>query len=98
MLESAWEIFENTDFVIQRYRDVTVSLDYYGDSVFNSIGDILAMMIGFAAACKLPLRAVVIGGILLDLFLLFWYRDSLALNILMLIYPVEAIKHWQMFR
>ena len=98
MLESAWEVFENTDFIIQRYRDVTISLDYFGDSVFNSIGDICAMMFGFALAYKLPLRVVIAGSVLLDLFLLLWIHDSLVLNVLMLIYPVPAIKSWQMFR
>jgi len=98
LIESAWEIFENTDFVIQRYRTVTISLDYYGDSVFNSMGDIIAMMSGYFLASKLPVRVTVVSALLLDLFLLFWYRDSLALNILMLIYPVDAIKNWQMFR
>jgi len=98
LIESAWEIFENTDFVIQRYRTVTISLDYYGDSVFNSMGDIVAMMSGYFLAARLPVRVTIAAAVLLDLFLLFWYRDSLALNILMLIYPVDAIKNWQMFR
>jgi len=98
MLESGWEVFENTDFIIQRYRDVTISLDYFGDSVFNSIGDICAMMFGFVLAYKLPLRVVIAGSVLLDLFLLLWIHDSLVLNVLMLIYPVPAIKSWQMFR
>ncbi len=97
-LESAWEVFENTDFIIQRYRDVTASLDYYGDSVLNSIGDICPMMTGYFLASRLPVRIAILGGLLLDLFLLFWFRDSLALNILMLIYPVEGIKNWQVFR
>jgi hypothetical protein len=98
MLESAWEVFENTDFIIQRYRDVTVSLDYFGDSVLNSIGDICAMMLGFVIASRLPVRITVIGSLVLDALLLLFIRDSLALNILMLIYPIQAIKNWQMFR
>jgi len=98
VLECGWELFENTDFIIRRYRDVTISLDYFGDSVFNSIGDVCAMMTGYFVASKVPVRITVVGGLLLDLFLLFWFRDSLAINILMLIYPVEGIKNWQMFR
>ena len=97
MLESAWEVFENTDFIIQRYRDVTISLDYFGDSILNSLGDICGMMLGFLVAYKLPVRVVIAGSVLLDLFLLLWIHDSFVLNILMLIYPVEAIKNWQMF-
>ena len=77
---------------------MTISLDYYGDSVFNSMGDIVAMMSGYFLAARLPVRVTIAAAVLLDLFLLFWYRDSLALNILMLIYPVDAIKNWQMFR
>ena len=98
MLESAWEVFENTDFIIQRYRDVTISLDYYGDSVLNSIGDICAMMLGFVLAARLPVRVMVIGSCVLDVLLLLFIRDSLALNVLMLICPVQAIKNWQLFK
>ena len=98
VLECGWELFENTDFIIRRYREVTISLDYFGDSVFNSIGDICAMMTGYFVASNVPVPITIAGGLLLDLFLLFWFRDSLAINILMLIYPIEGIKNWQMFR
>lgn len=94
-LEASWEIFENTDFVINRYREVTISRDYYGDSIINSMMDIFWMMLGFAAAARLPLRVVVMLTIAMELFVGYWIRDNLTLNILMLIYPVEAIRRWQ---
>lgn len=96
LLESLWEIFENTDFVIQRYREATISLDYYGDSIINSIGDILASLLGFLFAARLSVRASVAVFILIELLLVFWIRDSLVLNIIMLIYPLEFIREWQM--
>ena len=95
-LESAWEIFENTDFVINRYREVTISLEYYGDSVINSVSDILAMVAGFALAWRLPLAAVVALAIGFELFVAFNIRDNLTLNILMLLYPLDAVRAWQM--
>lgn len=98
MLECGWEVLENSSFIINRYRADTVSLGYYGDSVLNSMGDICSMMAGFALAYKLPVRATVIGAVLLDLALLFWIRDSLALNVIMLIHPIAAIKAWQLVR
>lgn len=98
VLEAGWEMLENSNFIIQRYRAATVSLGYYGDSVFNSMGDICFMMTGFALASKLPVRVTVIGAVLVDLALLFWIRDNLTLNILMLIHPIAAIKAWQMVR
>jgi hypothetical protein len=94
--EAGWEVFENTDMVINRYRAATLALGYYGDSVVNSVGDILMCAIGFALAARLPVRATVLMTIAFELVLLFWIRDNLALNLLMLAYPIEAIKQWQL--
>ena len=94
-IESGWEIFENTDLVINRYREVTISLDYYGDSVLNSVCDILAMVGGFVLASRLPVRVTVALVIALELLVLYFIRDNLTLNIIMLIYPLDAIKTWQ---
>ena len=94
-IESAWEILENTNYVINRYREATISLDYYGDSIFNSVGDIIAMAIGFIIAWKLPKKITVGIVILIEISLLYFIRDNLTINIIMLIHPVEAIKTWQ---
>ena len=94
-VEGGWEILENTEFILNRYRAATISYDYWGDSVFNSVGDILAMMVGFWLAAKLPWWGSVIAFILIDSLLLFFIRDSLIVNIIMLIRPIEAIKDWQ---
>src|SRR3989344_6028370 len=69
-IESAWEIFENTDFIINRYREETISYDYYGDSLFNVLGDILAMIVGFYASWKLPVKITILGALLMDALLL----------------------------
>jgi len=94
-VEAAWEVLENTSVVIERYRAETISLNYYGDSVINSMGDILACVLGFYFASRLPTRVTVIGTIALELLLLFWTRDNLALNVVMLIHPSGAIRAWQ---
>ncbi len=95
LVESGWEIFENTNFVINRYREVTISLDYYGDSVINSVSDILAMAGGFALAARLPVRTIVALTIVLELGVAYFIRDNLTLNIIMLLYPLEGIRRWQ---
>ena len=93
--EGAWEVFENTDFVIQRYRDYTISLDYFGDSVLNSLGDMTAAAIGYGAAMTLPLWASVAAFAGIEALLLLWIRDSLLLNMLMLAWPLDAVANWQ---
>ncbi|MFZ0680353.1 DUF2585 family protein [Candidatus Binatus sp.] len=94
-VEAAWEIVENTDMVIQRYRAATISLHYYGDSVMNSMCDILSCMVGFGLAYLLPTRVSIVAVVVLELTLALWIRDGLFLNIIMLIHPIPAIRAWQ---
>jgi Protein of unknown function (DUF2585) len=94
--ESAWEVLENTDLVINRYRAATMALGYYGDSVINSMGDILACAVGFVLASRLPTRVTLALVVVLELTLTIWIRDSLLLNVIMLIHPIGAVKTWQL--
>jgi len=94
-LEAAWEVLENTPMVIDRYRETTIALDYYGDSVVNSVADILAMAAGFWMASLAPLALSLGFVVAMEIFVGLMIRDNLTLNIIMLIYPVEAIKRWQ---
>lgn len=95
-LEAAWEVFENTNFVIERYRTATAALGYTGDTVVNSLGDIVCCLAGYLIAQRLGFRRSLMAFVLLELVLVLWIKDSLLMEILMLVSPIEAIKNWQM--
>ena len=94
-VEAAWELIENSEFVIRRYREGTAALGYFGDSIVNSLGDIAMCGLGFLLVRWLGFRRSLVLFVAVEAVLLLWIRDSLILSLLMLVYPVEGIKHWQ---
>jgi hypothetical protein len=95
VVEGAWEVLENTDAVIQHYREATISLDYFGDSVLNSVSDILWMAGGFIVASRIPIGTTVALAIGMELGVAYVIRDNLTLNVIMLLWPQDWIKVWQ---
>lgn len=95
VLEAGWEVLENTPWVIDRYRAQTASLNYNGDSIWNSLGDILSCATGFFIAWKIGVRWALVVFVAFELLTLYWIRDNLTLNVVMLLHPIEAIKAWQ---
>lgn len=95
-IEASWEMLKNSPIILDRYRHSTMSLDYYGDSILNSMSDILFAALGFGLATYLPVWVVVAMIVLMEVGVGYAIRDNLTLNIIMLIHPFQAIKHWQM--
>lgn len=96
LVECLWELLENSNFIIERYRAVTISLDYFGDSILNSLSDVISCTFGAFLTYKLKFWRSLAFFVLTEITLLLLIRDNLTLNIIMLIYPIEAIKTWQM--
>ncbi len=95
LVEGAWEILENSPIIIDRYREVTISYGYAGDSIINSVFDLVWMIFGFFLASRLPWKITLGLALLFEIFTAYMIRDNLALNVMMLVAPVERVKEWQ---
>lgn len=95
LISAGWEMFENTQFVVARYQEATISSNYYGDSIINSLMDSVSMLFGFWLAWRLPVDMVIILAILMELTAAAVIHDNLILNIIMLAYPFQSILQWQ---
>jgi len=96
LLEALWEVIENSTYIVERYRSETVSLGYMGDSIINSFGDLLACLVGVLIARRLGVARTIALSIVIEIVLLFTVRDNLTLNIIMLLFPSDAIRAWQL--
>jgi len=96
VIEILWELLENSPWVIERYRQQTAALDYFGDTVLNAVGDILATIVGFALAARVSWKAAAVIFVASELLLLYVARDNLTLNIVMLLFPIESLQEWQL--
>lgn len=94
-IEMGWELLENTDFIINRYREATISLDYFGDSIINSVSDVIAATLGYLAAERMRWWVVCVLIIVMEIGVGYIIRDNLTLNILMLVYPTDVVRLWQ---
>jgi hypothetical protein len=96
VMEGAWEVLENSPIIINRYREATIALGYVGDSVFNSVSDIFFAALGFVFAWRARPWVTVAVILAMEIGTALWVRDNLALNIIMLVHPIDAIRDWQM--
>ena len=94
-IEIAWEVTENTPMIVERYRQLALAQGYTGDSVLNSVFDTIAAGSGFMLARFAPIWLTALILAAFEAVALFSIRDNLTLNVIQLIYPIEAISRWQ---
>ena len=99
-LEIGWEITENSPSVIQHYRQQALAAGYVGDSILNSVSDVVMMSAGFLFASRVPGRTVIALAVAFEIFTAVMIRDNLTLNVINLIAPsgwapIAAIHDWQ---
>ena len=94
-LEIGWELVENSNFIIERYRANTSSVDYFGDSILNSVFDTFSMVLGFFLAARLPIWVIIVTAVFFEILALIVIRDNLILNVIMLLHPFDFIRQWQ---
>lgn len=95
LIEAAWEILENSPIIINRYRSATMAVGYTGDSILNSGMDMVSMIAGFFFAARAPVWLTIAITILFEIVTAVVIRDNLTLNVVMLVWPIEAVKVWQ---
>jgi hypothetical protein len=95
LVEAAWELVENSPVIIDRYREATIALGYRGDTILNSVSDIVLMIAGFLVAARVPVWASAVIVLVLELVPLAIIRDNLTLNVWMLLAPNDAVRAWQ---
>ncbi|MGV2122466.1 DUF2585 domain-containing protein [Agrobacterium vitis] len=95
LIESGWELLENSPIIINRYRAATMAVGYEGDSILNSAMDTVFMALGFLFAARVPVWLTIVVAVFFELLTGYLIRDNLTLNVIMLVWPVDAIKAWQ---
>ena len=95
IVECGWELLENSPLIIDRYRAATIAIGYTGDSILNSVSDVAMMALGFGIAAKLPWRWTLGAALAMEIGTLILIRDNLTLNVIMLAWPIDAIRTWQ---
>jgi len=99
-VEIGWEITENSPAVIRHYRQQALAAGYVGDSILNSVSDVVMMSAGFLFASRVPGRTVIALAVAFEIFTAVMIRDNLTLNVINLIAPsgwapIAAIHDWQ---
>lgn len=93
-LSCAFEVIENTKWIIAAYRSHYSTFHYTGDSVVNSIGDVISVSIGFWVTTKAKLWMSITFFCVDVILIVYALNTVITSNTIIILDKIQHMKFW----